>query len=75
MGSTVFVRGVWVPCDSATIDRVLGLLDVDSNEYRELFHSPDYDKILKAVVRANASWKTKKDGEREGCLYEIVRGS
>ena len=65
------MRGVWVPFDSSTINRVLGLSNVDSNEYRVLFRSLDYDKILKKVVGANASWKTKNDG----CPYEIVRGS
>ena len=61
-GFTVFMRWVWVPFDSATINRVLGLSDVESNEYRELFRSLDYDTILKMVAGANASWKTKKDG-------------
>ena len=46
IGSTVFVRRVWVPFDSKTINRMLGLVDEDSTVYRELFHQPDYAKIL-----------------------------
>ena len=65
------MRGIWVPFDSATINKVLGLCNVGSNEYRELFCSLDYDKILKTVAGANASWKTKKNRG----LYEIVRVS
>ena len=68
VGFVDFMRGIWVPFDSATINKVQGLSDVDSNEYRQLFRSPDYDKILKTVVGANASWKIKKDVG----LYEIV---
>ena len=65
------MREVWVLFHSSTINRVLGLSKVDNNEYRELFRSPYYDKILKMVAGANASWKIKK---HRG-LYEIVRGS
>ena len=38
IGSTVFVRGVWVPFDSTTINRVFGFADGNSTKYRELFH-------------------------------------
>ena len=35
VGFTVFVKGVWVLFDGATINRVLGLSDIDSNEFRQ----------------------------------------
>ena len=70
-GFIVFVRGVWVPFDSFTINRVLGLLERKNDEYRELFRSPNYAKILKRVAISNTNWKTKKDGE----LLDIPKGS
>ena len=37
MGFTVFVRRVWVPFDGATINRVLGLSNIDdSDEFKQL---------------------------------------
>ena len=53
-GFTVFVRGIYVPFDGATINRVLGILDIDSDEFRELFQNPDYNEILKKVARPNS---------------------
>ena len=64
------MKGVCVPFDGATINRVLGLLDIDSDEFRQLFQNPNYNEILKKVAGPNSKWNTKKDGG----LYEIPRG-
>ena len=55
LGFTYFVGGVWVPFDGATINRVLGLSDIDIDEYRQLIRNPDYMEILKKVAGLNAS--------------------
>ena len=65
VGFIVFFRGVWVPFEGATINRVLGLLDIDSDEFRQLFQNYDYNEILKKMVGPNAKWSTKKD---RGCM-------
>ena len=70
VGFTVFVRGVWVPFDGATINRVLGLSNIDSDEFKQLVRNPDYNEIVKKVASPNAKWSIKKDGG----LYEIPRG-
>ena len=45
--STVFVRGVWVPFDSLTINRFFELQDEDNEEYRALYKESNYDVIMK----------------------------
>ena len=50
IGSTVFVRGVWVPFDRTTIHKVLSLTNGDNTEYRELFLQSDYAKILRKLT-------------------------
>ena len=65
------MRGVWVPFNGATINKVLGLSDIDSDEFIQLFQNPNYKEILKQVVGPNATWSTKKDR----WFYEIQRGS
>ena len=45
IGSTVFVRGVWVPFDSLTINRFFELQEEDSEEYRALYREPNYEKV------------------------------
>ena len=65
VGFKVFFKGVWVPFNGATINRVLGLLDIDRDEFRQLFQNSYYNEILKKMVGLNAKWSTKKDG---GCM-------
>ena len=62
IGSTVVVKGVWVPFDSATINRVLGLADEDSTKYRALFCQPDNTKILRKSTIGQTNWNTRRDG-------------
>ena len=62
MGLTVFMKGVSVTFDGATINRVLGLLNTESDEFKQLFRNPGYNDILKNVVGPNAKWSIKNDG-------------
>ena len=62
--------GGWVVFDSSTIKKVLELTDRDYHEYRKLFRSLDYAKILKKVAVTNTAWRRKRDGE----LLDIPRG-
>ena len=65
------MRGIWVNFDSFTINRVLGLTDRDNDECRDLFHSPDYTKIMEKVAAPNTTWRTKRERE----LLDITRES
>ena len=53
------MRGVWVPFDSTTINRMLGLADGDSSKYRELFLQLDYAKILRKLTVEKSNLNTK----------------
>ena len=50
IGSTIFVRGVWVPFDNLTINRFFEIQDKEIEEYRVLYREPNYDLILKKLT-------------------------
>ena len=56
-GSTVYDRAKWVKFDAATINKTYGLKDDDSETYRALFRSPDYDLFLRTLTKWTKPWK------------------
>ena len=48
--SIVFLSGIWVPFDSATIDQAFKLNDEDSKEYRKMFQASNYAHILETLT-------------------------
>ena len=51
IGLTIYVRGVWLPFDSVTINNFFELKDEDSKDYRALYRAPDYDLIFKKMTK------------------------
>ena len=56
-GSTVYDRGKWVKFNATIINRAYGLKDNDSEAYRDLFRSPDYDLFLLSLTKWTKPWK------------------
>ena len=54
----VFVRGIWVPFDSETVNRAFELWDMDSELYQNLWRSPNYAQIFKTLTDNKVPWKT-----------------
>ena len=57
MDPRFYVRGKWVPFDSATINKAYGLKDDDSDAYKALFRNPNYDMFLKILTNCREPWK------------------
>ena len=58
-GFSVYVHGKWVQFDVATINRAYSLRDNDSDAYRALFQSPNYDLLLQSLSYGREPWKKK----------------
>ena len=63
IGSTIFVRGTWVPFDSATINRAFELNDEGGEDYRKMFRAPNYDHILETLTNKQTPWRISSSNE------------
>ena len=72
MISSIFFRGVWVPFDSMTINTYFELEDEDSKEYQALYREPNYDLILKKLIKGRSEWK-KNTSNQVQSLCQIVK--
>ena len=45
-----------MPFDCSTINRVFGLNDEDSEEFKALFREPYYEKILQELTDGKSPW-------------------
>ena len=57
IGSTVFMRGVWVPFDSVTIHKFFEVEDENNEDYQALYKALNYDLILKKLINGKSPWK------------------
>ena len=55
-GTRVFMRGLWVPFDGATINKAFELQDNEA--YRNLWNSPNYDEMLELFIDNSMRCKT-----------------
>ncbi|XP_073033797.1 uncharacterized protein [Primulina eburnea] len=67
---TVFVRGVHVPCDSATINALLETAEVDNSHFEALAADPNYDLIITALCHPGAGSMWKPLGGPPSCFDE-----
>ena len=63
MGYTVVIREKWVPCDEGTINKVFGLMKVDSEKFRALYKEPNYDLILQELTDGSKQWSINVNQE------------
>ena len=56
-GSTVYDRGKWVKFNTTTINRAYGMKNNDSEAYKDLFRSLDYDLFLLSLKKWMKPWK------------------
>ena len=59
----VFMKGVWIPFDSATVNRAFELINESNEAYRELFRAPNYDHILETLTYNKRPWKKSSINE------------
>ena len=63
IGSTVFMRGFWVPFDSVTINRAFKLNDENSEEFKTMFGEHNSNRILNGLRNGEIAWKRGSSNE------------
>ena len=74
----VFVRGVWVPFDDRSINKVFKLRDSKhGSKYNKLLENPNYEKIVNRLTGGEGKWEvTKKNPHhaiKRGALTEEAK--
>ena len=61
IGLIVFIKGVWVPFDSMTINTFFELEDEDNEDYLALYRASNYDLIMKKLTNGRGAFRIKSN--------------